>query len=168
MLLDEQFHNHFLSVTLVGSSRKCYTFFYTIFMAKDKKSFILYSDLISTAEKMTRLQRGDLLWHILQYVNDLDPVTNDQIIELVFEPIKLQLKRDLKKYDGICKANSERGKLGGRPPKAKKSAGLIAKAKESAGLIKKAKKADTDTDTDTDNECLIDRDEGESNRAKNI
>ena len=37
--------------------------------------------------------------HILEYVNDENPVTDDLIIEIAFEPIKQQLKRDLKRYE---------------------------------------------------------------------
>lgn len=119
-------------------------------MAKDKESFLLYKDQISSFEKMTDEEAGRLIKHIYRYVNDQNPEPIDRMTEMLFEPIKQTLKRDLKKYVGICKSNSERGKLGGRPPKAKKSAGLIAKAKNSAGLIKKAKIADSDSDSDSD------------------
>jgi hypothetical protein len=75
-------------------------------MAKDKKGFILYSDLIHTINKLTDEQAGKLLKHILEYVNDNNP-ESDQFTEVVFEPIKQTLKRDLQKYEGICKRNSE-------------------------------------------------------------
>lgn len=76
-------------------------------MAKDKKSFLLYCDLIHTVKKLSDEQAGKLLKHILSYVNDENPVANDVIIDLVFEPIKQQLKRDLKKYEGTCETNKE-------------------------------------------------------------
>lgn len=76
-------------------------------MAKDKKSFLLYCDLIHTVNKLSDEQAGKLLKHILSYVNDQNPVANDVIIDLVFEPIKQQLKRDLKKYEGTCETNRE-------------------------------------------------------------
>ena len=75
-------------------------------MAKDKKGFILYSDLIHTINKLTDEQAGKLFKHILEYVNDNNP-ESDQFTEVVFEPIKQTLKRDLQKYEGICKRNSE-------------------------------------------------------------
>ena len=68
-------------------------------MAENKKSFILYADLIHTLRKMPSEKRGDLFMHILEYVNDENPVTDDLIIEIAFEPIKQQLKRDLKRYE---------------------------------------------------------------------
>lgn len=58
---------------------------------------------------------GELFKHILDYVNDKNPVTDDLIIQLTFEPIKQQLKRDLIKWEDFIKKQSDNGKLGGRP-----------------------------------------------------
>jgi len=83
-------------------------------MAVGKKSFVLYTDLIHTIEKMPNDKAGDLFKHILRYVNDQNPITNDLIIELTFEPIKQQLKRDLEKWETEIKPKrSKSGKLGG-------------------------------------------------------
>lgn len=69
-------------------------------MATDKKSFVLYCDLIHTVKKMPKEKAGELFLHILNYVNDLNPETDDLLIEVAFEPIKQQLKRDLKSWEG--------------------------------------------------------------------
>lgn len=83
-------------------------------MASGKKSFVLYCDLIHTIEKMPDEKAGQLFKHILAYVNDQNPTTNDLIIELTFEPIKQQLKRDLEKWETEIKPKrSESGRLGG-------------------------------------------------------
>lgn len=76
-------------------------------MAKEKKSFLLYVDLIHTIEKLNDEQTGRLFKHILRYVNDQDPEAQDQFTEVVFEPIKQSLKRDLVKYEGIRERNKE-------------------------------------------------------------
>lgn len=76
-------------------------------MAKDKKSFLLYCDIIHTVKKLSDEQAGILLKHILLYVNDENPTIDNLVIELVFEPIKQQLKRDLKRYEGTCEKNKE-------------------------------------------------------------
>jgi len=81
-------------------------FIYTT-MAKDKKGFILYCDIIHTVEKLTDEQAGKLLKHILRYVNDQDPTAEDVLTEIAFEPIKQSLKRDLQKYEGIRTKNKE-------------------------------------------------------------
>jgi hypothetical protein len=83
-------------------------------MAAGKKSFVLYCDLIHTIKKMPNDKAGELFKHILAYVNDLNPTTNDLIIELTFEPIKQQLKRDLEKWETEIKPKrTESGRLGG-------------------------------------------------------
>lgn len=81
-------------------------------MAEDKKGFLLYTDLIHTIEKMPNEKAGELFKHILAYVNDLKPVTNDLIIQLTFEPIKQQLKRDLIRYQVSKEDKSNAGKFG--------------------------------------------------------
>lgn len=68
-------------------------------MAENKKSFILYCDIIHTVRKLPKEKQADLFMTILEYVNDLNPNPDDIIIEIAFEPIKHQLKRDLKRYE---------------------------------------------------------------------
>jgi len=83
-------------------------------MAENKASFILYSDLIHTVKKMPKENAGELFMQILEYVNDLNPPEHENLIVAVtFEPIKQQLKRDLKKYEKKQSFKSEAGRLGG-------------------------------------------------------
>lgn len=82
-------------------------------MAEGKKSFVLYADLIHTVRKMPAKKAGDLFVTILQYVNDENPVVSDPVVDLVFEPIKQQLKRDLKSWEGTRIERSKAGKQGG-------------------------------------------------------
>ena len=81
-------------------------------MADNKKSFLLYCDLLHTVKKLNDEQAGKLFKHVLEYVNDLNPETEDIITDLCFEPIKQSLKRDLRKYESTCKKRSEAGKKG--------------------------------------------------------
>lgn len=79
-------------------------------MAKEKNGFVLYCDIIHTAEKLTDEQAGKLFKHILRYVNDQNPEC-DFVTEIAFEPIKQTLKRDLVKYENKRaqnKANAEK------------------------------------------------------------
>ena len=87
-------------------------------MAENKKSFILYCDLIHTVRKMPKDKAGDLFMTILSFVNDENPTVDDMLVDLVFEPVKQQLKRDLKSWESYREKQSERGKLGGRGNKA--------------------------------------------------
>jgi hypothetical protein len=81
-------------------------------MATDKKSFILYCDLIHTVNKIPDETAGKLLKHILAYVNDLNPETEDLLVEVAFEPIKQAMKRDLKKWETEINRKSQGAILG--------------------------------------------------------
>lgn len=81
-------------------------------MAENKKSFLLYTDMIHTIEKMPDDKAGALLKHIFRYVNDLNPVTDDMVVDLVFEPIKHQMKRDLIAWEKSKEKKSQSGKKG--------------------------------------------------------
>lgn len=91
-------------------------------MADGKKSVIIYSDLIHTVRKLPREKAGDLLMVILEYINDLNPDVDDVMVELVFEPIKQQMKRDLKKWEAIKEKRSDAGKASAEAKKALKEA----------------------------------------------
>lgn len=91
-------------------------------MAEGKKSFVLYTDLISTVKKLVEKDRinktnnsGELFYHILMYVSDENPEPINDTVDLVFEPIKMQLKRDLNKWETRSERSRENGKKGGRP-----------------------------------------------------
>ena len=109
-------------------------------MAEDKKAFVLYTDLIHTVEKLPDEISGKLFKIILEYVNDRNPVIEDMLLVVAFEPIKRQLKRDLKKYESRADRSRSNGAKGGRPTKPK---GTQENPKE-------PRKPDTVTDTDTD------------------
>lgn len=78
-------------------------------MAENKTSFVLYSDSKSIIDLLTNEQAGLLLKTLFAYVNDENP-TIDNSIALVFEMIKLQLKRDLKKWEKTKEVRSLAGK----------------------------------------------------------
>lgn len=84
-------------------------------MAQNKSSFILYSDIITTVEKLPDESAGKLFKHILNYVNDNDPELDDLLLEIAFEPIKQSLRRDLKKYEHRQETARLNGLKGGRP-----------------------------------------------------
>jgi hypothetical protein len=81
-------------------------------MAKDKKSFLIYCDLIHTVKKLSKEDAGELFLHMLEYTNDLEPQTENVIVDIVFESIKQQLKRDLKAYEKSLEDRSINGRMG--------------------------------------------------------
>lgn len=74
-------------------------FLYFIEMAKDKRSFVLYVDSKETLEALSDENAGKLIKHIFRYVNDENPKTPNELINIAFLPIKNQLKRDLKRWE---------------------------------------------------------------------
>lgn len=81
-------------------------------MAENKKSVLLYCDIIFTVEELDNESAGLLFKHYLRYINDQNPDPPNQLIKIVFEPIKQNLKRDLKKWERKSERNSEIAKAG--------------------------------------------------------
>jgi hypothetical protein len=79
-------------------------------MAENKKSFVVYSDWNGTFKALPDEVAGKLIKHILSYVNDENPTTDDYIINALFEQIKATLKRDLKKWEKAIEQRSKAGK----------------------------------------------------------
>ena len=119
-------------------------------MAKHKKSFILYCDQQGLFNQLPDDIAGKLIKHIFAYVNDENPVSTELLINIAFEPIKLQLKRDLRRYEDYIDKQRVNGAKGGRPKKPNET-------QETQAFFEKPKKADNDNvnDTDTDNDTKI-------------
>jgi hypothetical protein len=79
-------------------------------MAQDKKSFVLYVDLLKNIEHLTNEEKGVLFNHLLEYVNDLNPILEDRLLLTAWKPIEAQLKRDLKQYEDVKSKRSLAGK----------------------------------------------------------
>jgi len=114
-----------------------------LIMAENKKSFVLYSDLLPTIKKLIEKDRekstnntGELFYHILMYVSDLNPEAINDTVDLVFEPIKTQLKRDLIKWEQRSERSRENGQKGGRPKN-------LEKPNETQQVILEPKKPDS-------------------------
>lgn len=108
-------------------------------MAENKKAFVLYCDLIDSIKHMGNEEKAIVFTWILEYVNDLNPKIPSGLLGAVIEPIRNQLKRDLKKYESRAERSRLNGSKGGRPKNPKKPSGLKVEPK----------KPDTVTVTDT-------------------
>jgi len=105
-------------------------------MATDKKSFIAYCDWGEIFDELTNEEAGKLVKHLFDYVRDENPKEEDKLTKMMFIQIKQSLKRDLVKYQKYTSKQSENGKKGGRPKKAKES-------EETQPFLDKPKKADS-------------------------
>ncbi len=125
-----------------------------------KKSFLMYADLKFTIDKLPDESAGKLFKLILNYVNGDYNTPDDLLLQVVFEPIKQSLIRDLEMYEAKVIRNKENGAKGGRPTKdsndkPKKPSGLLINPSDANGLLDnqhEAKKADSDNDNDNDSD----------------
>lgn len=85
-------------------------------MAVGKKKVIVYTDWIIQFKDLTNEEAGKLIKHFFNYINDLKP-ESDRLTELLFNPIKATLKRDLQSWESKQQTNKENGLKGGRPKK---------------------------------------------------
>lgn len=81
-------------------------------MAENKNSFVFYTDWEDTFRALPKDKGYDLLIHMLDYVNDRNPETDDILINAVFQQLKNTLKRDLKGYEDKKEERSYSGRLG--------------------------------------------------------
>jgi len=87
-------------------------------MNDDKRSFILYADIEHTVSKLPDNLAGQLFKLILQQANEKEPEPDDLLLQIAFEPIRQQMKRDAERWHRMREKQSENGRLGGRPKKA--------------------------------------------------
>ena len=80
----------------------------------------MYADQYELFKKLPNDQAGELIKHIFAYVNDENPTTDNLLIQIAFEPIKAQLKRDLKRWEAKIEARSRAGKASAEARKVNK------------------------------------------------
>ena len=118
-------------------------------MAENKKSFIAYCDWGEIFDLLTDEEAGKVVKHLFAYVNDRNPIfdDNDRFLKIIFEPIRLQLKRDLAKYETICAKNREN--INKRWGKEKRANTVVYGRKN-----RNTKNTDNDNDNDNDNDII--------------
>lgn len=123
-------------------------------MAENKKSFLLYCDTIHTVNELTDAEAGKLFKHVLAYVNDLNPQTDDKLIKIAFEPIKQSLKRDLQKYESIREQKREAGR---KSAEARKQASTRVESVEQTATDSTVSVSVSVSDSVNDKNFLIDK-----------
>lgn len=122
----------------------------------EKKSFLVYHAWRKQLALLTDEQKGKLLMAMIDYSEfgkqpDLDDITN-----MAFSFISMQIDRDKDAYKEKCSTNMENGKKGGRPKKQKVldkveiNQTVNAKTEKTERFLKKPKKPDEDKEEDID------------------
>lgn len=99
-----------------------------------KKSFILFADYIIHVSRLPDEAAGRLFKGILQYAKEgIDPqfpptadAAADAAVDMAFSFIKLQLSRDLEKYEAVSQRRAEAGRLGGLKTQANRRKQMLA------------------------------------------
>lgn len=116
-------------------------------MAADKKSFLMYCDMIHSFETLTDDEAGKLVKHLFRYVNDMNPEAPDRFTEKMFEPIKHKLKEALVRWEETKKKRAEAGSKGGQITVANRNKNKQDEANQANASILQANQAVTDTVT---------------------
>ena len=135
-------------------------------MAKDKKTVQFYADWYETFKALDNETAGKLIKHMFSFVNDEDPVSEDQLINLLFIPFKATFERDLVKWKAMVEKRSNAGKASAEAKKKKLTENQPVKNQQNQQVLTSVesveqtstKSTDRDTDTDTDTDTDIDKD----------
>jgi hypothetical protein len=125
-------------------------------MAENKNTFVFYAEWKQDFEFLTNDEAGKLIKHLLQYVNDENPEfeNEDRLLQFAAQKLKNVLKKDLKKYEEVCKKRSEAGKKGG-VTSGKSRALKQDKPNEANASIAKQNERDNEYDNEYDNDILL-------------
>jgi hypothetical protein len=70
-------------------------------MSEGKKFFILNYDLIDILDKMPNEKAGELFKHVLAFVNDKQPTSDDALINIVFDVIRKDMAEEYNRRQNI-------------------------------------------------------------------
>ncbi|MFV0141038.1 DUF6291 domain-containing protein [Empedobacter falsenii] len=79
---------------------------------EEKKSFVLYNDLINIVEQLPDETSGKLFKYILRFVNEKEVEIDDLLLKIAFQPIKDSIIRNSKKWEDSKEKKSEAGRIG--------------------------------------------------------
>lgn len=112
-----------------------------------RKSFVLYTESLNVLDVLTDEQAGKLFRVIRDYAKD-GTLPDDPLMKVAFSNFRDYLDRDGKIYEERCRRGRENGKLGGRPPKEKKTdktdIGFSETQKTDIGFLKPTETQKTD------------------------
>ena len=114
-------------------------------MNEKKKGFIMYNDYFTFLEILTIEERGTLLTAVMQFANGIEPDVTEasRAVQIAFCMIKVNLQRDMKKYEETCISRAKAAKAREENKKAQPST-------KSTIVTDIDKERDTDKDKEKD------------------
>lgn len=82
---------------------------------KQKPSIEIYKNLFDGIFELSKEQAGEILFAIIDFENQKEPVFSNPLLKAVFSSIKNHLLEKQKMYLKRCKINEQNGSKGGRP-----------------------------------------------------
>lgn len=125
-------------------------------MSDTKKSFVAYTDWKSIFNMLDDVEAGKLVKHLFSFVSGENVELDDRMLKIVFEPIKLQINRDLDKYEQVKERRAEAGRKGGLRSGETRKQSEANEANASDAKQNEANEAVTDTVTGNGNETGTD------------
>ena len=120
---------------------------------KDKNKIIVYADWRENFKDLTDDELGKLMRHFFDYVNDLNPVLEDRILQIAWSPIESTLKRDLNAWKAKSLKNSESAKIRWN----KKNANASRRIKRNANYADSDSDSVKDKDKDSVDDILLEK-----------
>ena len=118
-----------------------------------KKSFVLYYDYAEKFKSLSDEQFGKLTRCMIAYENTGETIPiEDIIVQMAFDVVKVDLDRNRKKYESICKRNRENGQKGGRPKETQNN------PNNPVGFLETQNNPNNPVGPDNDNDNDIDKD----------
>lgn len=118
-----------------------------------KKSFLIYYDWEDSLRLLSNEQKGDLFWGLFLYAKYGEPpIFKDDRLLFGFNLLKGHIDRDFEKYEKICEARSNSGKLGAmkKSANAKLNKQMLTNASDTKQML--ANEADKEKDNEKDKE----------------
>lgn len=116
-----------------------------------REYFNAYHSILEAMEPLNDAERGRLFTALLVYSSTgaAEKLSGNE--RFVFPGLRSQIDRDVKKYEDFCQQQSEKGKKGGRPPKAEESQ----KTQSFSEKPKKAKEKEKEKEKEKDKENIL-------------
>jgi hypothetical protein len=121
-------------------------------MATGKERILFKRSWVHVFNKLEDHEAGQLIKHLLSYCDDQSPTAPNRLIEMVFEPMKQELKQDLRRWNEIVQQNKD---------KAAKRWGKNIQQDATASNGKQQQVSDADIDIELNNDMDMDMDKKE-------
>jgi uncharacterized phage protein (TIGR02220 family) len=125
----------------------------------ENKAVVLYFDRLQAFDFLSITEKGELFDAIIRYARDNELIEfQSRVVQTCFLSLKPAIDKHMEKYEDICQARSDAGKMGGAP-KGNQNASKTSKNNQKQAKTSKTSKTsytETETNTETNTETETD------------